>query len=267
MKQLGVLSARPRYRTTAESVQAEFYKLRHYLGRIGHHFRAAKALVLIAPKLQFILDEFEVKSTGTPSKPTETPQLDRKTTLDRMIVRMLPEHSPELQLYQQALAEMNSKYQLEDRFLKSWRDPNFRPRVHAEIMVLEHFYDLNLTFADFDRYIACSKPACYCCSLYIRHHPGNFVEPATHNNVWLNWKPPDPKPECTVSERIQRDILNLMTRDVRRAALDQIMRRHAPYAKRPDSVTGITQTTRNAMEGPEELLDSLGMRLLPRNEY
>ena len=40
-----------------------------------------------------------------------------------------------------------------------------------------------------DKYIACSKPACYYCHLYIRHHPLQVVVPETYRKVYLNWGP------------------------------------------------------------------------------
>jgi len=156
---------------------------------------------------------------------------------------MLPPNSPDLAYYQQALAELDATAQLSCRILEAYQNPNFRPRVHAEIQVLEHFHESNLTFADSDRYIACSKPACYCCLLYIRHHPGNFVEPASHRNIHLNWRPPDLKPECDiVSHNHQRNILNSMIDDIRKDALHQISQRRPPHTWHPDSATGITES-------------------------
>jgi hypothetical protein len=202
-----------------------------------------------------MLDSFDVKGVATPPRSTEAPLVEGKTTLESIIGRMLPAQSPDLDFYQMALADMDSKYGLWARFLKQYEDARFLPRVHAEITVLEHFYGLGLTFAGLDRYIACSKPACYCCLLYFRHHPGNFVEPAGHNNIWLNWKVPDVKTGPIVNENHQRDILNSMTKDIRKAALDQIRQRDAPHARHPDSATGITRTTSNAIEFPEGLSD------------
>ena len=246
MQQLAALGVQPSYKTSEDAIQRKFALLRHYIGRLGHHFRAARTLVSSVARLAHLLDDFEVRSIPTPSRSTLTPLLDDKTRLDSIIVRMLPVDSPDLEFYQKALAKMDTTAQLSARMLENYDNPKFQPRVHAEIQVLEHFYNHKLMFADSDKYIACSKSACYCCSLYIGHHPGNFVQPATHRNIHLNWRPPDLKPKCGIDNRnIQRDILNLMTRDIRRDALHQISQRQAPHVWHPDSVTGITQSTYN----------------------
>jgi hypothetical protein len=56
----------------------------------------------------------------------------------------------------------------------------------AEIQVLEHFFANKFSFVGIDPFIACSKPACSCCLLYFRNHPGHFVEPALHHKIYLS---------------------------------------------------------------------------------
>lgn len=245
MRLLTTLSVEPPYKSSRDAVHITFGLMRHYIGRLGHHIRAVKSLVSCASRLADILYSFKVCSISTPAKSASPPPVDGKTRLDSIIVRMLPAGSPDLERYQQALAEMDVKYQLSHRFLDNYTNPNFLPRVHAEIQVLEHFHKNKLHFADADRYIACSKSACFCCLLYFRYHPEQFVEPASHRKIYLNWRPPDLDAVCdTISENFQRDILNSMTRDIRREALYQIGQKMAPPAWHPDSVTGITESVR-----------------------
>ena len=73
------------------------------------------------------------------------------------------------------------------RLTKNYTDPNFVPKVHAETLMVEHFYFNQLHFFGNDRYIGCSKPSCYCCDLYLRNHPGNFEARPSHGNVWVKW--------------------------------------------------------------------------------
>ncbi|KAJ6197783.1 hypothetical protein J3E72DRAFT_395345 [Bipolaris maydis] len=215
----------------AETKQAvAFGMIRHYIGRLGHHFRAANNLVAYAPRLFHLLHDFEVHSVPVPVK-SAVPPPDQMTTLDRILVRMLPANSPELYLYQEALTYMDGQYQVFNR-------PNRSSWIHAEIQVLEHFY-----FACDDPFIACSKPACFCCLLYFRHHLGHVVEPVSHNKIYLNWRPPDPRLAMgIISPNHQQDILNAMNQEIRKEALHQLRGNTAPRAWHPDSLTNITRS-------------------------
>lgn len=242
MKQLKALSEGPPYKSSKDAIHHTFALVRHCIGRLGHHFRAAKDLVSSASRLKHLFDDFEVQPIPTPPR-SAPPQMDGKTRLDSLIVRMLPANSPDLANYKQALEELDATIQLSARILEAYENPTFRPRVHAEIQVLEHFYEGNFSFADSDKYIACSKPACYCCFLYFRHHPGNFVEPPSHRNVHLAWRPPDLKHAGdTVSYIHHRDILNSMIADIRKDAFQQILQRRPSHMGHPASVTGITES-------------------------
>ena len=103
-----------------------------------------------------------------------------------------------------------------------------------------HQYD----FVEGDKYIACSKPACYCCYHYICAHPGNFIRPASHNKVYLNWRPPDVINDDAKGSAAmcQRDIMNDMLKCIRRDVLTQIKNQSGRRRSHPDSTTGITVT-------------------------
>ncbi|KAF9729810.1 hypothetical protein PMIN01_11743 [Paraphaeosphaeria minitans] len=168
---------------------------------------------------------------------------------------MLPCQSPDVERYQLNIAEMDANYQLSRRFLDNYRDPSLKPRVHAEIQALEHFHVGSLQFSDGDAFIACSKPACFCCLLSFRAHPGHFVEPTSHQNIYLNWRPPNLDTRMAViGENHQRDILNIMTQEIRKEAFKQINEKLPPHARHPDSLTGITESARvnemQAIDGP-----------------
>ncbi|KAJ6191963.1 hypothetical protein J3E72DRAFT_399454 [Bipolaris maydis] len=216
----------PIYRSNRDAIHVAFGMIRHYIGRLGHHFRAANNLVAYAPRLFHLLHDFEVHSVPVPVK-SAVPPPDQMTTLDRILVP----NSPELYLYQEALTYMDGQYQVFNR-------PNRSSWIHAEIQVLEHFY-----FACDDPFIACSKPACFCCLLYFRHHLGHVVEPVSHNKIYLNWRPPDPRLAMgIISPNHQQDILNAMNQEIRKEALHQLRGNTAPRAWHPDSLTNITRS-------------------------
>ncbi|KKZ60941.1 hypothetical protein EMCG_04414 [[Emmonsia] crescens] len=276
MQCLKELSQEPLYKTSKDAIHHKFGRLRHYIGRLAHHIRAANTLVSNASKLSRIFDRFSVRGITTPARAEWLPPIDEaafreKTLLDKVLVRMLPAKSTKLAFYQQELRKMDETAQLSSRFLIPYTDPSIRPRVHAEVQVLEHFHEKALRFEDSDRYIACSKPACYCCKLYFRHHPGTFEEPASHSKIYLNWRPPDVNikidsggangEEDNESQIRQRNILNAMIQDIRKDALHDIEEKQGPSSWHPDSYTGITSTAANQMQST--VVGSIDQILLP----
>ncbi|KAK5069386.1 hypothetical protein LTR51_008636 [Lithohypha guttulata] len=65
--------------------------------------------------------------------------------------------------------------------------------VHAELLVLNHFYRRNLAFAEDIAYIGCSKLSCYCCHLYMQLHPRATLSRPCHGNTWARWAMPVPR--------------------------------------------------------------------------
>jgi hypothetical protein len=192
-----------------------------------------------------LLHDFRVRRVPVLIK-SAMPPLDHLTKAEKILIRMLPAKSAELEHYQQAFADMDSRYQVFNRILENYAKPDHNSCVHAEIQVLEHFHAHKMDFASGDAYIACSKPACFCCLLYFRHHPGHVVEPVSHNKIYLNWRPPDfSTSTAIVGPNHLRDILNAMNQEIRKEALRQVHGQIPPKAWRPDSITGITESAQD----------------------
>ena len=236
---------------TVESNEANFLKLRHYIGRLGFHVKAAKTLVAAAKSFPAFFDDFEIEYLPS-SKPVESPPpMDELTTLDGIVGRMLKnENTPKVPYYRDALNAMDTKLQIYQRLKNEYRNPAFLPRVHAELILLEHFYKSGNDFVDGDKYIGCSKPACYCCYHYISAHPGNFVRPASHNKTYLCWRPPDIVDDDAEGSAMKhrRDIINKMVEKIRIDVLEQIEKQSGRRRTHPDSTTGITASV--AVAGP-----------------
>jgi len=220
----------------------QFANLRHCIGRLADHIRAPMQLIGDSRALERIFDNFEVKPTPFIVS-VNRPVLKRSLSLNGIVRRMLKEDDKGLEPLQQALNSLDAKLKIFEEVQKRYECKTFVPRVHAEIQVLEHFYDQSLEFAYDDRYIACSKPACYCCRLYFRNHPGRPVEPGTHGKIWLNWGPPrsvcDTKtPAGKHQEAIMNKMLDVIRGDVRR----DIENRHPKKEWHADSHTGITES-------------------------
>jgi hypothetical protein len=225
MRQLANLAHEQRYKASEDSLQAKCVSIRHQIGRLGLHARSARALASYTHRMMAFLESYSVQAVPIPVKTNGRPPPRKSTNVEAALKRMLPANAPGFEAYRQALALM---------------DKPFNTTIHAEVQVLHHFDENDKQFAGGDKYIACSKPACFCCHLYFRHHPGGFVEPRSHHKIYLNWQPPGVESDIIGKKNQLRDILNLMIADIRRDALGQITERAAPRGYHPDSITGIS---------------------------
>ncbi|KAI1103870.1 hypothetical protein F4804DRAFT_352612 [Jackrogersella minutella] len=217
-------------------------KIRHYFGRLVHHVRASKEVIEDAIALSNLLDVYEVRKVGlVPSN--QRPQADSLKELHSILGRMLHGTDPNVVQYRESLTDLDQKFNITQRVRQSYGNKNFKPRVHAEIQVLEHFWESKYKFAGNDRYIGCSKPACYCCHLYFQFHISRPVIPPSHLKIYLNWGVRDlPEGDMDPGYIAQRDLLNKMVVTIRQDALDQIEKKAGPSRWHPDSLTGITES-------------------------
>ncbi|KAI1798779.1 hypothetical protein F4811DRAFT_162683 [Daldinia bambusicola] len=221
-----------------------FGAVHHWLGRLAHHVRAPKEVIEDSVELDHLFDSHQVCLVKSPPS-SPRPQADSLTGLDGILKRMLPANDLQLKEYTEALGSLDRKFQIAKRVRDEYENKNFQPRIHAEIQILEHFYTNQLRYVGNDSYIGCSKPACYCCHLYFRHHQARPVEPESHQKIYLNWG----VPELTNGSKdpgyiAQRDLMNKMLETIRKDALAQIIQKAGPLKWHPDSLTGITISTR-----------------------
>jgi len=216
-----------------------FEDIRHIIGRLSHTMKATKILISASQRLPHLFDDCKVVRARSPP-PSSPPLKERNPGLADVVGRMLS-NPAEIDSYRHALQELDYKYKLSPQLQEACIDPNWKPRVHAELILLDLFWTRKLDFVEGDKYIGCSKPACYCCYHYIKFHPGKFEIPSCHNNSWPKWKPPeiyDPANKPLIKSR--EHILNAMVKDMRTDALTQIMDRRGPNRKPPDSLTEIS---------------------------
>ncbi|KAI1855704.1 hypothetical protein JX266_000569 [Neoarthrinium moseri] len=245
------------HETPAQSrVAADFATLRHRFGRLAHHVRAVNEVIVDASTLQHLFDECQIGQVPTLIS-VSRPEADAHTTLEGIMNRMLSSTNANmLAKYVESLAEMDQKFEILERVKEQYASETFKPCVHAEIQVLEHFYQQGLAYAEGDPYIGCSKPACYCCSLYIENHPAGCVVPQTHRNIYLNWGPPVLH-DGTADEGYptQRDILNAMLKVIRKEVFNQVSSKANALKRHHDSITGLTQSTLSISTRVENSVD------------
>lgn len=214
--------------------------IRHYIGRLGSWLRASKALVHIAATQPHLVDGFTIRQLSL-GPPVAAPEADAHTNLEAALKRMLPAGSSDLPNITASLQSFRI-IDVASKFLEEYKDPTFKPRVHAEAGMLEHFYQNKLTHCNNYRYIGCSKRSCYCCDLYIRNHPGNYIQRPCHGNVWKNWQPPVSSLENGKGEMNQhtKTMLNAMNTKLRSDVIFAIMTTTSSARRVPDSSTGLS---------------------------
>lgn len=172
--------------------------------------------------------------------PVPMPSADEKTTVRSALGRMLPKEAQSLAqgLCDSLAAQRDSKF--EEYFVTNYSDPALSLTAHAEVVLLEYVYHNDIRLVDDDRYIGCSKPSCYCCDLYMKYHPGNFVPRPSHGNAYVTWNFPllatchDPS---VYKHTLQ--VMNQVTQHVRRDVFREIQYASARWERAPDSASGI----------------------------
>ena len=247
--------------------QSPFADLRHFIGRLAYHPKSVRILISAASRLPDLFLDPQITVVSSPPSLVPSPSWRKKSDLNGISTRMISENEPLLQELQVRLRTMNQAHDIERIVRKEYENKNFKPRVHAELILLEYFYQnrQHLDLVGNDYFIGTSKPSCYCCYLYFRAHPGNFVEPATHQKIYLNWMPPTSIPgvqdQYSKLAKHEETMLNKMVESIRMRTINQVMSQSGPRQKHFDSVTGDTLSARialgsglnNELDTPEDL--------------
>lgn len=221
--------------------------IRHTIGRLNHTMKASKIVVAVSVRLPNLFHDFIIKRKISTSV-LPPPLKERNPTLVEIAGRMLSVPN-DLTKYLEALEELEQKFNLSTTLHNLCMSPNWTPRVHAELILLDLFWSQNLEFVAGDKYIGCSKPACYCCYHCIKAHPGNFAIPACHNNNYLKWRAPDIlDSKDYVGIKAREQILIEMTQKIRNDVVAQIMERRGPAKWKPDSMTEISSVRLDTLQ-------------------
>ncbi|ETN36986.1 uncharacterized protein HMPREF1541_07974 [Cyphellophora europaea CBS 101466] len=238
---------------TAQAIRSEDYghgrnpfaELRHFVGRIGSHVQVVKVLLVAARRLPILFKDFEIEIVTGPTSPAPIPRARNQLTLSGIANRLASNDGELTKEVQGRLELLNQAMDLEQTIRKEYSEKGQKPQIHAELILLEHYYRNReiLQFYDSDRYIGASKPACYCCSLYFREHPGDLAQPASHQKIYLNWVPPmsasDAQEQNSESAIHERAMLNRMVKSIRTTAIEQLRQQTGP-SKRMRQFDSIT---------------------------
>lgn len=220
--------------------------LRHYIVRLANHVQVVRVLLAAARRLPMLFEEFQIEVVNGPAALRPAPKIRSALTLSGIINRMrsaqeIPDDFEE----RLRKLDQNMTGDLESLVHKEYGEKSFKPRVHAELVLLHHSYRHRetLQFFEEDRFIGTSKPACYCCFLYFRDHPGHFEQPASHQKIYLNWLPPTSNADiqdCSSLMAIHElSMLNKMVVSIRKKVIEQVKIQTGGHRTQPrfDSVT------------------------------
>ncbi len=230
-----------RQKIKQDSVLESWAYIRHYIGRLASWSGASKRVVQMAKTSPHLFEGHEVMIVGQDLEslswvpiPTAEFQKAMDDVRQSLHERLLDRGTGVMRLGTASAASIAV-------FLEKRRHHKFVPIVHAEILMLEHFYLNNLSFTGGDRYIGCSKPSCYCCEMYMQFHPARIRARPCHGNAWAQWSPPvaineGPDTHMRHSLAILCRMLNRLHHDIR----THILSASSPGARGFDSTTGFS---------------------------
>ncbi|KAJ6002677.1 hypothetical protein N7451_005224 [Penicillium sp. IBT 35674x] len=220
-----------------------FERLSKLLYKLGKHVAQCKRLILATIGLRSQLARgLRIEMiNGSPEK--RIPLVARTCNIQKISNRMISVPA-QRELFLRQLQQTYLEDEL-DRVLS--RDLcRSKTRVHAELLVLDHFEQTQGRFLfEQDRYIGCSKPACYLCHLFISCHPGHYAIPPSHQKLYMSWRLPDihaSGSNAAIRYRDQQDILSRMTDTVRRNLRNDIATSAGRRMNHADSTAGGTST-------------------------
>lgn len=170
--------------------QEAWQSVRHLIGRLGSWHSATKIALTLATREPVLIQNSVVRPIDHFNAIRLNFKL-RDLTLTSVVREAFPERN-----IKHAIRAVDAVFRKDDSNLghefQNCKKQPFKPKVHAEAAMADHFYSRQLQFWDGDRYIGCSKSSCFCCSLYLRYHAGMYIDRPCHGNIWINWCPTSP---------------------------------------------------------------------------
>ncbi|KAH8591392.1 hypothetical protein B0O99DRAFT_654495 [Bisporella sp. PMI_857] len=172
----------------------EFSKLAHYLGRLGATRSSANAVVRGMIKVPALHQISEIRTVNAPSPREVT--IDQEYLSPYEIVWAICKDSTlqnPMQIRSALLTVVDLDLPTNDKIRTRLASRNtIVTRVHAELQVADRFSrDKYMEFVDGDRYVGCSKPACYFCHSWFSTHRHKYARPATHHKIIPGCRGPD----------------------------------------------------------------------------
>ncbi|KAH8886957.1 hypothetical protein GQ53DRAFT_844516 [Thozetella sp. PMI_491] len=169
--------------------------VRHATGRLLSYLYSIPILIESRKRWPQLFQDFEV--TAIPSFPKLPNPLMGKVTKDHSaaaIIGRMTSEGPRIEELRQQAEELQG-LNLDKMIKKEAEDDEFRPIVHAELVVhdwlIQNGHTHSSHFFQEIKYIGSSKPTCRLCQYYFEAHPLGFQLRETHRNFYPKWRAPD----------------------------------------------------------------------------
>lgn len=227
IQKLSKSSAYKTLRDKANSIQTgqinSWAELRHAAGRLLSYFEGVQTLVEAREQPQWaqLFHDFEIVCIAS-SQPHSNPIVGRRkrVTAAEILDRMTASYDVSKLATFQAGAQELQRFDLDVNIRRQNDSKDFRPIVHAELLVYDSLRDLHdVRYFNGYSYIGTSKPTCRLCDYYFRavsRITGDRVQVRqSHGNLYLNWRTPDVYINQIGAAERREKILNDMNVSVR----------------------------------------------------
>lgn len=172
----------------------DFGKLAHYIGRLGATRSAAYHVVkgaLKVPVLSRISDVRTVDAPGIHKLIIDPTSLSPYEVVRRICEDLASQNPLEHRRALHNLVELDLPSSTNNIRANLKLRTTLITRVHAELQIADTFSRAHYAFVDEDKYIGCSKPACYFCFNWLSNHKHGYVLPAAHYKIITGCRGPD----------------------------------------------------------------------------
>ena len=242
-----------------ETRRLEFEQLYKLLCKLGKPVHVTKKLIEAAVLLsQDFADGFQIKLLPS-SKEQKLPLKLKEATIESTLGRMYS-NTEEKDRFMARLRFIWDSSELSELLKKQH---STKTRVHAELLLIDHFEKFGCNFlGGDDKYIGCSKPACYMCYAYITMHPGRYAVPPSHQKLYVGWRLPDNYSTDPNSDRRQASQEKMLLRlidKVREDIVTDIESRTSRLLYHADSTTGMSSISKTIPCASENLPEDLAL--------
>lgn len=185
------LATAPQDGSNPGQITKDFRRFKHVNGRLARQIKIPQQLCEDVGHVTKFLDCYRVARIEPPQA-APRPAADALATFDAILNRMIQPHDKRKERIKEKFILENQRLEIEKKIEEEYDESKSRAYVHAEIQMLDYFWlggERCRKFAAGDKFIACSKPACFCCRLYFENHPAGFIKPDSHDNIYSTWSP------------------------------------------------------------------------------
>ncbi|KAK6339946.1 hypothetical protein TWF718_009335 [Orbilia javanica] len=227
----------PRLPWQARPDSGEYSEIRRLIGRLSAHIKSARVFVEAGRYCPELFTNYSVEPAKCYS-PTDPPSYQSDSSINKIIKRMKISHPA---CYDRHLDGARSRDEnfilnLQNCVREKYETPEFKLRMHAEIVILDFFDQGNLSFLGGIPYIGVSKPSCLLCYRYIQAHPLGARTSGCSNNLYLQWRPPYIQDTSPLAVQKQEAIMNKMAQEIRGLISDLIVPGYKGQPPHPDSI-------------------------------